>query len=181
MRSPCLLTLSSPIANSSPPSHLHRYIGHRIAHRNTRFGSGDCVAPQAIAIPEQEFTDMNHPIIIGGRIRRLVIDRPSDAEILADATLANANGITIIGQGPFKAIAGVKVAVIVGPAGCTCCLARSGVWCLHRSLYAVATGQVAPPKPAPIPLRPSRERRGWTRRPLWIVRPVTPIRPRTVA
>jgi len=126
---------------------------------------------------------MNHPIIVGGRLRSLAVDRPSDPEILADATLATANGITIVGQGPFKSIEGVKVPVVVGPQGCTCVLARNGLWCLHRSLYAVATGQVVPPKPAPslIPLRPRRERRGWTRRPLWIVRPVTPIRPRTVA
>ena len=121
--------------------------------------------------------------IIGGRLRKYLVERPTDAQIIEDATLATANGIGLVGQGPFRSVTGVKVAVVVGPQNCTCCLARRGVWFLHRSLYAVATGSVVPPKPSPspIPLRPRRERRGWTRRPLWAVRPVTPIRPRIVA
>jgi hypothetical protein len=118
--------------------------------------------------------------IVGGRLRQLLIVRPSDPDILADATRATANGIVIVGQGPFRTFSGIVLPVVTGPNGCTCCLARNGVWCLHRSLYAVATGTV-PPKPAPTPIKPARERRGWTRRYIWPVRPVTPIRPRPAA
>lgn len=77
--------------------------------------------------------------IVGGKLRTLTIERPSRDQIIVAANLASANGIGITGQGPFKRITGVKVAVVVGPGGCTCCQARRGVWCHHRSLYALAT------------------------------------------
>jgi len=126
---------------------------------------------------------MNYPIIVGGKIRQVHTERPSTDQILEEAERATANGIALTGVGPFRAVSGVLVPVVVGPSGCSCVLARHGEWCFHRSLYLVETGKVAPPKsiPAPTPIKPHRERRGWTRRPLWIVRPVTPIRPRTVA
>ena len=126
---------------------------------------------------------MNYPIIIGGKIRQFHTERPSVEKMREHVERATANGITLAGVGPFRRVSGVLVPVVVGPSGCSCVLARHGEWCFHRSLYLAETGQVAPPKPAPapIPMRPRRERRPWTRRPLWIVRPVTPIRPRTVA
>lgn len=122
--------------------------------------------------------------IVGGRLRQFVIERPSDEQILADAAYCAAAEIALSGQGPFRNVTGVCVAVVVGPVGCTCCLARNGLWCLHRSLYLVETGAVVAPKrapaPEPTPIRPYRERRGWTRRPfpLGPVTPVIPFRPR---
>lgn len=128
---------------------------------------------------------MNYPIIVGGKIRQFHTERPSVEKMREHVERATANGIALAGVGPFRAVSGVLVPVVVGPSGCSCVLARHGEWCFHRSLYLAATRQVASPKPAPvpapIPMRPRRERRPYTRRPLWIVRSVTPIRPRTVA
>lgn len=99
--------------------------------------------------------------IVGGKLRVTGIARPTDAAILADVAAAAANGISLAGQGPYRRVAGVAVPVIVGPLGCTCVVSRGGDWCHHRSLYAVATGQVTSPEP-PKPIKPTR--RGWTRR-----------------
>jgi hypothetical protein len=76
--------------------------------------------------------------VVGGRLRTLGTERPTVDQIVADAQRANANGITLIGQGPLRTVTGVKVAAVVGPSGCSCCLGRRGHWCCHRSLYALA-------------------------------------------
>ncbi len=118
--------------------------------------------------------------IVAGKIRQFHTERPSLDQILEQAGRATANGVALTGVGPFRRVSGVKVPVVVGPMGCTCVLARDGQWCVHRSLYLVATAVVVPlkPAPSPIPLRPSRERRGWTRRSLWVVRQPIPFRQR---
>ena len=102
--------------------------------------------------------------IVGGKLRKLLVIRPSDTEIIEQANRAKANGIDIEGQGPYRFATGVLVPVVVGPHGCSCAIWRNGVWCQHRSLYAVASGEVVPPRPQPISLKIERSKRGWTHR-----------------
>jgi hypothetical protein len=95
---------------------------------------------------------------------------PPVREIQRQAARAEDNGLTLRGAGPFRRVAGGLVPCVVGPLGCTCAIARvGGEWCQHRSMLAVALGQVPPPdrrtRP-PRPRRSHRERRGWIPKPL---------------
>lgn len=103
------------------------------------------------------------------------IEVPSVAEIQRQAAHALADGFALRGAGPFRRVAGGKARTpIVGPSGCTCALGRHGEWCFHRSMLAVALGQVPPPvATAAARQKPVRKDRGGRMpRPL---RPIVPV------
>lgn len=109
---------------------------------------------------------------------------PSPDVIHMQASRAIARGIGLTGTGCFLRTTGGKVTYAVGWAGCGCPIARVEGWCQHRSLYAIAFGQVEPPKrvpPAPIPFVPRKQRQEWRPRPLRTPRPPIPFRPRSAA
>jgi hypothetical protein len=111
------------------------------------------------------------------------LDVPSPDEIHAQAARAIANGIGLTARGCFLRTTGGKVSYPVGPGGCGCPLARVGEWCQHRSLFAIAFGQVPPQRipREPIPFRPRREHADRYPRPLRQPRPPIPFRPRRPA
>jgi len=126
---------------------------------------------------------MDNIVITGGKLRTLGIERPSTDQIITLAAAAFADGFALAGSGPIRRVAGSTITIIVSAGGCTCSLWRTGSFCHHMAMYLVETGRANAPKPspAPIPFLPRRERQGWTRHPLRVIHPVTPIRPRIVA
>ena len=127
---------------------------------------------------------MDQIIIAGGRLRTLGIEHPSNDQIIALSVAAIADGFGLAGNGSVRTVTGSTISIIVGPTGCTCPLWRNGYYCAHMALLAIETATVTIEKRVPTPITSHRERRPSTRQPgrhLWPVRPVTPIRPRTVA
>jgi len=130
---------------------------------------------------------MSEFTIVGGKLRTLGIERPATDQIITLAAAAYADGFALAGSGPIRRVVGSTITVIVSDLGCTCPVWRSGTYCFHAAMLAVERLPVTleTAKPAPVSITRYHERRGYTRRPitrhLWPVRPVTPIRPRTVA
>lgn len=82
---------------------------------------------------------------------------PSADEIRAEAARAAESGLGLKGKGPYRSVIGGSVSYVVGPRGCTCPLGQQAEWCQHRSLLAVALGQVAA-KAAPVSSEPAEDR-----------------------
>ena len=108
---------------------------------------------------------------------------PTPAEIVAEAARATASGIGLASARAFAVVTGARQPHVVGHQGCTCGLGRRGLWCVHRSLYAVAFGQVEPPRRPPAPIVPFVPRRQHTDRYPRPLRPapIVPFRPRRPA
>jgi hypothetical protein len=124
---------------------------------------------------------MNHPTIVGGKLRQVQIERPSLEKIITLAASAYADGFGLSGSGPVRKVTGSTITIIVGPTGCSCPMWRNGTYCFHMAMLAVESLPVSVETRIPTPIT---QRRPSTRRPgrhLWPVRPVTPIRPRAVA
>jgi hypothetical protein len=112
------------------------------------------------------------------------LDVPSPDIIHAQAARATANGFRLVSTRAFAVVTGGHRPYVVGHQGCTCVLACEGLWCQHRSLFAVAFGQVPPPQRIPrepIPFRPRREHVDRFPRPLRHPKPPIPFRPRRPA
>lgn len=110
----------------------------------------------------------NSPVIVGGKLRSLGIERPTSSDIIRIATEAVLNGFGLDGDGPVKKVTGSKLTIVVSTHGCSCAAWRNGEFCQHAALYLVETAAVtlppAPcdrrnggqPTPAPRRRRPSR-------------------------
>ena len=118
---------------------------------------------------------MSNVTIVGGKIRTLGIERPStDQEIVTLATAAYADGFGLAGSGSIRKVTGSTITIIVGPTGCTCPMWRNGTYCPHMALLAIETARMTREERKPTPMRPTRERRPWTR----LVRQPIPFRQR---
>ncbi len=101
---------------------------------------------------------MSTVTIVGGRLRTLGIERPSNDRIVTLAAAAIANGFGLAGSGLIRTVTGSTIEIVVGPAGCSCSLWRNGTYCHHMALLAIETAKVTIEKRAPTPMRARRER-----------------------
>jgi len=106
------------------------------------------------------------PVIVGGKLQRTRIERPSATRIIVMAAAAIADGFGLDGTGPIKRVTGSTITIVVGPTGCTCANWRNGIFCHHAALSIVETGavQLPPMTTGPACRAPSRCRFPRTRR-----------------
>lgn len=114
--------------------------------------------------------------IVGGKIVKNPIERPSAEKIIALAAAAYADGFGLNGSGLIRKVTGSTITIVVGTCGCTCSTWRNGLFCHHAAMFLVETQQVPVEKRTPAPIQPHRERRPYTRRP-FPLRPAHPVLP----